>query len=166
MDASALLLTAAGSVRSDDDFVFYNQPAHARSAVRHLGKQGSDAIEVDLNRVEPEIERIVLAASADGGTFGQVPQLRLELQDAGTGASLADFAMDAGTETAFLSGELYRRNGQWKFRALGQGYSSGLAGLATDFGISVESEPPAASVQPPVQPVQPSPGSGNRPADR
>lgn len=150
VDASALLLTAAGTVRSDDDFVFYNQPVHARSAVRHLGKQGTaDAIEVDLARVEADVDRIVLAASADGGSFGQVPQLRLELQDATTGTSLAEFPMSAGAETAFVSGELYRRNGQWKFRAVGQGYSSGLAGLATDFGISVEAEPAPAAVPPP-----------------
>ena len=181
VDASALLLTSAGSVRSDDDFVFYNQPAHASSAVRHLGKQGTaDTMEVDLGRVEPDIERIVLAASTDAGTFGQVPQLRLELRDAGTGTSLADFAMEAGSETAFLSGELYRRNGQWKFRALGQGYSSGLAGLATDFGISVESEQasaplpgatppppsvqPVQSVQPPAQPAAAQPSTGPVPS--
>ncbi len=146
VDASALLLTAAGVVRSDADFIFYNQPSHSGSSVRHLGKQGTaDALEIDLNRIEPDIERIVLAASADGGTFGQVPQLRLAVQDAGNGASLADFAMQAAAETAFVSGELYRRNGQWKFRAVGQGYSSGLAGLATDFGISVDGDPAPAA---------------------
>lgn len=164
VDASALLLTAAGSVRSDEDFVFYNQPAHRASAVRHLGKQGTaDAIEVDLNRIEADIERIVLAASADGGTFGQVPSLRLELQDVGSGASLADFAMTATSETAFLSGELYRRNGQWKFRAVGQGYSSGLAGLATDFGISVDGDAEPAPPAAPAPAVQSPPTVPNPP---
>ncbi|MFE9514323.1 VWA domain-containing protein [Streptomyces sp. NPDC006643] len=145
VDASALLLTSTGQVRSDGDFVFYNQPRHASDAVRHLGKAtGADSVEVDLAALEPGIERVALCASADGGTFGQVPGLRLVLLDVASGGELARFDMAAGTETAFVSGELYRRGGGWKFRAVGQGYASGLAGLATDFGITVDAEPPAA----------------------
>ncbi|MGC9378634.1 VWA domain-containing protein [Streptomyces sp. MH13] len=154
VDASALLLTSAGRVRDDGDFVFYNQPRHASDAVRHLGKQGghgadagvtTDAVEVDLRSVEPAVDRIVLCASADGGTFGQIPGLSLRLLDAGTRTELARFDITAGTETALVGGELYRRQGKWKFRAVGQGYASGLAGLATDFGISVDDAPPAAA---------------------
>lgn len=153
VDASALLLTAAGKVRSDADFVFYNQPDHASAAVRYVGKQGgSDTIEVDLSRVEPDIDRVVLSASADGGTFGQVVDLCLALAHP-DGYDVVRFPMTADTETAFVAGELYRRGGQWKFRAVGQGYASGLAGLATDFGISVDDEPaPAAARTPPQQP--------------
>ncbi|WP_404953167.1 VWA domain-containing protein [Streptomyces sp. 147326] len=159
VDASALLLTAAGRVRSDDDFVFYNQPRHASGAVRHLGKQpGTDTIGVDLGTLEPGIERVVLCASADGGTFGQVPGLHLRLLDAVSAAELARFDMEAGPETAFLSGELYRRAGVWKFRAVGQGYASGLAGLARDFGITVDEEPQPAAPQPP-QPPAPRPAA-------
>ncbi|MDT9691991.1 VWA domain-containing protein [Streptomyces sp. P9(2023)] len=175
-DASALLLTAAGRVRDDGDFVFYNQPAHPSGAVRHLGKrQGegvtSDTVEVDLRGIEPAVDRVVLCASADGGTFGQMSGLTLRLLDSGTGAELARFAMTATTETAFIGGELYRRAGQWKFRAVGQGYASGLAGLATDFGISVDEAPASApasasaSVQAPLSapkpasaPAAPAPG--------
>lgn len=143
VDASALLLSGAGAVRDDADFVFYNQPVHASGAVRHLGKQGSaDAVQVELAHVEAAVERVVLAASTDGGTFGQVQDLRLQLFDAASGTRVADFAMSAGSETAFVGGELYRRGGGWKFRAIGQGYASGLAGLATDFGISVAQEAP------------------------
>ncbi|WP_399886615.1 VWA domain-containing protein [Streptomyces sp. BBFR51] len=154
VDASALLLTSAGRVRDDADFVFYNQPRHTSGAVRHLGKRGApgadagvttDAVEVDLHSVEPAVERIALCASADGGTFGRVPGLSLRLLDAGAGTELARFDMTAGTETALVGGELYRRQGKWKFRAVGQGYASGLAGLATDFGISVDDAPPAAA---------------------
>ncbi|MFJ8584862.1 VWA domain-containing protein [Streptomyces sp. NPDC093595] len=150
VDASALLLRADGRVRDDGDFVFYNQPQHASGAVRHLGKRRdgggtTDTVGVDLAALEPEIERVVLGASADGGTFGQLSGLRLRLLDAGTGEQLALFEMDATTETAFIGGELYRRAGQWKFRAVGQGYASGLAGLATDFGISVDEEPDATA---------------------
>ncbi|MEY2244075.1 VWA domain-containing protein [Streptomyces sp. BF23-18] len=148
-DASALLLGADGRVRDDGDFVFYNQPRHASGAVHHSGKRRegdgtTDTVEVDLRALEPEIQRVVLGASADGGTFGQLSGLRLRLLDAGTGQELASFEMEATTETAFIGGELYLRGGQWKFRAVGQGYASGLAGLATDFGISVDEEPGTA----------------------
>ncbi|QPP10019.1 Tellurium resistance [Streptomyces bathyalis] len=144
VDASALLLTASGKVRSDDDFVFYNQPRHASGAVTHEGKKSEgatvvDVLSADLDSAEPGIDRIVLAASADGGTFGQVPGLYVRIVDAAGGAEIARFdSTDATVETAFVLGELYRRQGGWKFRAVGQGYGSGLAGLATDFGISVD----------------------------
>ncbi|MFD3525771.1 VWA domain-containing protein [Streptomyces sp. NPDC058653] len=152
VDASALLLTPAGQVRSDGDFVFYNQPRHASNAVRHLGKRpGADSVEVNLAGLEPGIDRVALCASADGGTFGQVPGLRLLVLDAASGGELARFDMAAGSETAYVSGELYRRAGGWKFRAVGQGYASGLAGLATDFGITVDAEP-----EPTPAPVRPS----------
>ncbi|MFI6490411.1 VWA domain-containing protein [Streptomyces sp. NPDC050564] len=149
-DASALLLGAGGRVRDDGDFVFYNQPQHASGAVRHLGKRRdggatTDTVGVDLRALEPGIERVVLCASADGGTFGQLSGLTLTLLDAGTRQELARFEMEATTETAFIGGELYLRGGQWKFRAVGQGYASGLAGLATDFGISVDDEAGASA---------------------
>ncbi|MEU3515044.1 TerD family protein [Streptomyces sp. NPDC006654] len=167
-DASALLLVA-GKVRSDEDFVFYNQPSHASGAVRHEGKRRSgdlvtDTLFVDLARVEAPIERIVLAASADGGTFGRVPGLYIEVRDAADGNVAARFdSTGATTETAFVFGELYRRQGGWKFRAVGQGYDSGLEGLATDFGITVDEpqhaqQPPAPRAAPPAPtPVPPTP---------
>ncbi|MFF8980369.1 TerD family protein [Streptomyces cellulosae] len=160
-DASALLL-AGGKVRSDGDFVFYNQPAHASGAVRHEGKRQdgghvTDTLLVDLTCVEPGIETVILAASSDGGAFGQVPGLYIEVKDAANGAVAARFdSTGATTETAFVLGEFYRRQGAWKFRAVGQGYSSGLEGLATDYGITVDepqhAAPPAAPVAPPAAP--------------
>ncbi|MET8697097.1 TerD family protein [Streptomyces bauhiniae] len=155
VDASALLL-AAGRVRADGDFVFYNQPAHPSGAVRHEGKETSgaevtDTLLVDLTRVEAGVERIVLAASADGGTFGQVPGLAVQVLDPATGATAARFDSTGATvETAFVLGEFYRRQGSWKFRAVGQGYDSGLEGLATDFGITVDV--PQHPTPPPAQP--------------
>ncbi|MCF3963645.1 TerD family protein [Streptomyces fuscigenes] len=180
VDASALLL-AGGRVRSDADFVFYNQPADPDGSVRHEGKRPSgatvtDTLAVDLSRVAPEVERIVLAASADGGTFGRVPGLSVRVADAATGQEIARYdSADATVETAYVLGELYRRQGEWRFRAVGQGYSTGLAGLATDFGISVDEPgqpgepgasagasgappapaPPAAPVTPPAPPGPP-----------
>jgi tellurite resistance protein TerA len=161
-DASALLL-ASGKVRSDGDFVFYNQANHSSGAVRHEGKrkvdgQFNDTLIVDLARVEPGIETVVLAASTDGGTFGQVPGLYIRVLDAQQGTEVARFDSEgASVETAFVLGEFYRRQGAWKFRAVGQGYSSGLAGLATDFGISVDEPQQAAPapVAPPSAPVAP-----------
>ena len=165
VDASALLLDERGVVGAEADFVFYNQPQHPSGAVAMFGKApGTDAIDIDLARVPSATTRIVLAASADGGTFGQVPGLRLELGDRAAGTVLAAFPMQAGDETAFVCAEIYRRNGQWKFRAIGQGYASGLAGLARDFGIDVTGSdaPPAPS--PPVPPAPPTPVPPNPPA--
>ncbi|WP_432006039.1 TerD family protein [Streptomyces parvus] len=161
VDASALLLVA-GKVRSDADFVFYNQPAHASGAVRHEGKRTApggvtDTLLVDFGKVEPGIERIVVAASADGGSFGRVSGLYVRITDAAGGAELARFdSTDATVETAFILGELYLRQGAWKFRAVGQGYSTGLEGLATDFGISVDEPqqaPPAPQASTPLAPA-------------
>ncbi|MFJ9660088.1 TerD family protein [Streptomyces griseoflavus] len=163
-DASALLL-AGGKVRSDSDFVFYNQPSHSSGAVRHEGKREAggrttDTLLVDLTRVEPGIETVILAASSDGGAFGRVPDLYIEVKDAASGTAAARFdSAGATTETAFVLGEFYRRQGAWKFRAVGQGYSSGLEGLATDYGITVgepqHAAPPArtATVPPVASPV-------------
>ncbi|MET9994769.1 TerD family protein [Streptomyces mutabilis] len=163
VDASALLLVG-GKVRSDADFVFYNQPAHSSGAVRHEGKREAggrvtDSLLVDLARVEPAIETVILAASADGGTFGQVPELYIEVRDAARNTVAARFDNPGATvETAFVLGEFYRRQGAWKFRAVGQGYDRGLEGLATDYGISVDEPqqvPPAAAQVPPAAPQTP-----------
>ncbi|MGW2615645.1 TerD family protein [Streptomyces sp. NPDC001500] len=161
VDASALVLVG-GKVRSDSDFVFYNQPAHSSGAVRHEGKAGAgglttDSLLVDLARVEPAVETVVVAASADGGSFGQVPDLYIEVRDAAQGTVVARFDSTGATvETAFVLGEFYRRQGAWKFRAVGQGYDSGLEGLATDFGITVDEPQRTAAPAPPV-PQTPAP---------
>lgn len=157
VDASALLLGADGRVRSDADFVFYNQPRHPSGAVRHLPKKRmtdalTDTVETDLATLDDSVDRVVLAASADGGPFGHVPDLRVVLYDAtgGDGEPLAVFEVEpeTGEETALICGELYRRADAWKFRALGQGYDSGLVGLATEFGISVDDGEDAADAAP------------------
>ncbi|MEZ7005087.1 TerD family protein [Streptomyces sp. AD55] len=167
-DASALLLVG-GRVRSDADFVFYNQPAHSSGAVRHEGKRDAggrvtDTLVVDLARVEPAIETVILAASSDGGSFGQVPDLYIEVRDAAGDTVQARFDNPGATvETAFVLGEFYRRQGAWKFRAVGQGYDTGLAGLATDYGITVDEPqhtPPAPVAAPaPAQAAPPPPAA-------
>jgi tellurite resistance protein TerA len=157
VDASALLVTTTGRVRSDDDFIFYNQPRHPSEAVAHLGKHtGVDAVSVDTGRLEPGVDTVVVAASSDGGTFGQVPGLHLRVVDTSGGPDgpevLRFDVTDATTETAFVFGEVYRRGTDWKFRAVGQGYATGLAGLATDYGISIDDEPAPQQARPAQDP--------------
>lgn len=147
VDVSALLLGAEGRVRSDEDFIFYNQPRHPSGLVRRLPKKQAgealtDAVEADLAALDASVEQVVLAASTDGATFQHVNDLRILLYDAASadGEPLAVFDVrpETGEETAIICGELYRRGDSWKFRAVGQGYPTGLVGLATAFGISVD----------------------------
>jgi stress response protein SCP2 len=168
VDASALLLGPAGQVRSDEDFVFYNQPRHPSGKVWWLGKKRvaegpTDTIQTDLAGVEPEVSRILVVASAEDNTFDRVQGLRILLYDAavaeGDPLLYFDIKPETGEETALICGELYRRGEGWKFRALGEGYANGLRGLAVDFGITVdESEeaavPEASQPLPPAVPVQ------------
>ncbi|MGW7820701.1 TerD family protein [Streptomyces puniciscabiei] len=158
LDVSGLLLTADGKVRSDDDFIFYNQPTGP--GVNHASGGGTapDAITVDTAAVPPDIEKIVVTASPDaaGQTFHGI-EPTATIRDADGGAVLATFTPpQLGAETALVVVEIYRRGGVWKARAVGQGYANGLAGIATDFGVTVE-EPTAAPAQPtaPPQPVAP-----------
>ncbi len=172
VDASALLVGADGRVRSDEDFVFYNQPRHPSGAVWRLGKKQlgdgvTDAVQADLRAVTPAVDRILVVASAEDVPFERVHDLRILLYDAtATGGSepLAYFDVrpETGAETALICGELYRRGDTWKFRALGEGYSNGLVGLATDHGISVDENAAEAQAQgqaqaPSASPATPAP---------
>ncbi len=158
LDVSGLLLTADGKVRSDDDFIFYNQPAGPGVTYRSGGGTAPDAITVDTTAVPPGIEKIVVTASPDaaGQTFQGI-EPTATLRDADGNAVLATFTPPGlGSETALVIVEIYLRNGAWKARAVGQGYANGLAGIATDFGVTVE-EPaaPAAPAQPAAAPQAP-----------
>ncbi|MEI5032851.1 TerD family protein [Streptomyces sp. NPDC020755] len=156
LDVSGLLLTADGKVRSDDDFIFYNQPSGPGVTYRSGGGSAPDAIVVDTAAVPPGIEKIVVTASPDaaGRTFQGV-EPTATVRNADDGSALATFTPpQLGAETALVIIEIYLRNGAWKARAVGQGYANGLAGIATDFGVSVEE--PAAPVAPPA-PTAPAP---------
>ncbi|WP_103511680.1 TerD family protein [Streptomyces sp. SM13] len=157
VDASALLLGASGRVRSDEDFVFYNQPRHPSGLVRRLPKRSipeglTDTIEADLGALDASVDQVVIAASSDGAAFEQVPDLRILLFDAafadGDPLAVFDVRPETGEETAIICGELYRRGEGWKFRAVGQGYPTGLIGLATAFGISVDESEAANGAEP------------------
>lgn len=145
-DVSVLLLDENGKVRDENDFYFYNNPAAADGSVQLLGKVPADngdedRISLDLTAVPEGVARIVVAASRYAGArFGDLDDLRMTVSDR-SGEPLVGYSIDdAGVETAFIFGELYRRGEEWKFRAVGQGYETGLAGLATDFGIPVLEE--------------------------
>ncbi|MGW0148362.1 TerD family protein [Streptomyces sp. NPDC004822] len=157
LDVSGLLLTADGKVRSDDDFIFYNQPAGPGVTYRSGGGTAPDSITVDTSAVPPGIEKIVVTASPDaaGQTFRGI-EPTATLRGADDQAVLATFTPpQLGDETALVVMEIYLRNGQWKARAVGQGYANGLAGIATDFGVTVEEPAPAAAPATPVTPPQP-----------
>ena len=158
LDVSGLLLTADGKVRSDDDFIFYNQPSGPGVTHRSGGGTAPDAIVVDTAAVPAGIEKIVVTASPDaqGQTFQGI-EPTATIRSADDNGVLATFTPpQLGAETALVVVEIYLRNGQWKARAVGQGYANGLAGIATDFGVTVE-EPAAAPapVAPPQTPVAP-----------
>ncbi|MGY1620452.1 VWA domain-containing protein [Geodermatophilus sp. SYSU D00691] len=159
MDVSALLCGVDGKVRSDDDLVFYNQPAGAQGAVRHLGKAVREGVTVDRLRIAPaglpdDVDKVVVGASLDGtGSFGLLAGLAVEVAEGTDAPAAIRCDLTAGPETALVFAEIYRRAGEWKVRAVGQGYTDGLAGLATDYGVTVDQ-----SVAPtPVAPEAPSP---------
>ncbi|MFJ8076098.1 TerD family protein [Streptomyces sp. NPDC096176] len=154
LDVSGLLLTADGKVRSDDDFIFYNQPQGPGVTYRSGGGTAPDAIVVDTAVVPPGIEKIVVTASPDaaGQTFQGV-EPTATIRNGDDGSPIATFTPpQLGSETALVVVEIYLRNGAWKVRAVGQGYANGLAGIATDFGVSVDEEPAAAPAAAPAAP--------------
>ncbi|QFR95012.1 chemical-damaging agent resistance protein C [Streptomyces tsukubensis] len=151
LDASALLCTADGKVASDQHFIFYNNLNSPDGSVRHTGDnltgegEGDDeSIDIDLESVPAEIAKIVFPVSihdaeSRGQSFGQVRNAFIRVVNRAGGAELAryDLSEDASTETAMVFGEVYRHGAEWKFRAVGQGYASGLAGIASDYGVNV-----------------------------
>ncbi|MCX5058006.1 TerD family protein [Streptomyces sp. NBC_00201] len=157
LDVSGLLLTADGKVRSDEDFIFYNQPAGPGVTYRSGSGTAPDAIVVDTAALPPGIEKIVVTASPDttGQTFQGI-EPTATIRGADDNSVLATFTPpQLGTETALVVVEIYQRNGAWKARAVGQGYANGLAGIATDFGVTVEEPAPAAAPPQPVAPPTP-----------
>ncbi|MFD5174212.1 TerD family protein [Nocardia sp. NPDC058379] len=153
VDPQALLLSESGRIRTNDDFVFYNAAHHPSGAVS-LSESivGRAVLKVSLTTVEAAVSRIVISGSVDAGSFRDIPDLTLTVHD---GASaLISFDIDQpDAVTAMMLGEFYRRNGLWKFRSVGQGWASGLRGLAEEFGVEVD-DPPAAA-PPTASPVPP-----------
>ncbi|MEV5837299.1 TerD family protein [Nocardia sp. NPDC052112] len=142
VDAHALLLAAAGTVRTDRDLVFFNAPRHMSQAVT-LDQEpapGTARLSVSLPRTESDVARIVVAGSVDDGTFGDITGLTLTIEAAH--GPIAQYEItDPDAVSAMMFGEFYRREGQWRFRAIGQGWASGLPGLVTEFGVTIDDNP-------------------------
>ncbi|WP_327659173.1 MULTISPECIES: TerD family protein [unclassified Streptomyces] len=145
-DVSVLLLDDSGKVRSDADFYFYNNSCAPDGSVQLLGKtptgEGSeDRISFDLSAVPSDVTTVLITASRyESARFDELGALQLTLSD-GAGEPLLRFAIDdAGAVSALIFGELYRRTGEWKFRAVGQGYEAGFAALASDHGVDIDDD--------------------------
>ena len=150
LDASAFLLGANGKVRSEADFIFYNQLKSTDGSVEHTGDNrtgegdGDDEqLKVDLSRVPADVDKIAFTvtihdADARKQNFGQVGGAFIRIVNELSGAEVVryDLAEDASTETAMIFAELYRNGAEWKFRAVGQGYAGGLKAVAINYGLS------------------------------
>jgi tellurium resistance protein TerD len=152
LDASALLCSN-GRVLGDEYFIFYNNLKSPEGSVEHMGDElvggtgaeDDEVVKVNLTQVPPQVDKIVFPVSiydaeARLQNFGQVRNAYIRVLNQADGAELAryDLSEDASNETAMIFGELYRYNSEWKFRAVGQGYASGLRGIALDFGVNVQ----------------------------
>ena len=151
LDASVFILGDSGKVRSDADFVFYNNAKSADGMVEHTGDnrtgegEGDDEqVKINLDGMAADVKRLVFAvtiheAESRKQSFGQVQNafIRVTNQDGGTEITRYDLSEDFSTETALIFGEVYRNNDEWKFKAVGQGYAGGLAALARDHGINL-----------------------------
>ncbi|MGP4110514.1 TerD family protein [Streptomyces sp. 4N509B] len=154
LDASALMVGANGKVLSDQHFVFFNNLKSPDGTVEHLGDElvggtagaegDEEELRVDLAAMAPEVQKVVFPVSIYDAdvrhqNFGQVTDAYIRIVNQADGRELAryDLTEDASTETAMVFGELYRYGGEWKFRAIGQGYASGLRGIALDYGVNV-----------------------------
>ena len=152
LDTEAFLVSDAGKITCQEDFIFYGNLKHPSGAVEHLGDnrtgagEGDDEqIKIDLSKVPDQISKIVFAvtiydAEIRNQNFGQVSNAFIRIVDDQTGQEILryDLGEDFSIETAAVFGELYKNNGEWKFNAIGSGYQGGLAALCASFGIDVE----------------------------
>lgn len=151
LDASAFLLNSAGRVRSDADFIFYNQLRSVDGSVEHTGDnltgggEGDDeVVMVDLGKVPADVQKIAFTvtiheADARRQNFGQVANAFIRVVNADTHVEVAryDLTEDASTETAMIFGEIYRHGSEWRFSAVGQGYAGGLAAMCRQYGVNI-----------------------------
>lgn len=151
LDASCFMVGADGKVRSDADFIFYNQLKSTCGAVEHTGDNltgegdGDDeSVKVNLSAVPADVARIILGVTIHQGearnqNFGQVSNafMRIVNQDTNEEVARYDLSEDYSTETALVFGELYRHNNEWKFKAVGQGFAGGLSPMAKQYGVNV-----------------------------
>ena len=151
LDASAFLLAANDKVRGETDFIFYNQTRSPEGSVEHTGDNrtgegdGDDeAVKINLAKIPTDVQKIAITvtihdAESRGQNFGQVQNAFIRVVNHQTNVEIVRFDLneDYSTETAMIFGELYRHNGEWKFRAVGQGYNGGLRAMCGQYGISI-----------------------------
>ena len=151
LDASAFMVKEDGKVRSDSDFIFYNQTKSSCGSIEHTGDNRTGAGDGDdesvivlLDKVPADIQRVVFTvtihdADARKQNFGQVSHayVRVLNKDSGSEVARYDLSEDASIETAMVFGEIYKHGAEWKFKAVGQGYAGGLAALARQYGITI-----------------------------
>lgn len=151
LDASVFLTNSTGKVRGDHDFIFYNQLKSDNGAVEHTGDNrtgegdGDDeSIKVNLSMIPTDVDKVVITvtihdAQARGQNFGQVTNafIRVINEESGSEVVRFDLAEDYSVETAMVFGEVYRHNAEWKFRAVGQGYSGGLSAMCSQYGVQI-----------------------------
>jgi len=151
LDASAFLLSSYGKVRSDADFIFFNQPSSFDGSVMHLGDNttgdgdGDDEqLTVDLTKISADVEKIVISVTIHESeirnqNFGMVSQAFVRVVDAANNEEIVryDLSEDFSVETALVFCEVYRHSGEWKFRAVGQGVQGGLEAIAKNYGVNI-----------------------------
>ena len=151
LDASAFLLNETGKVVDDSSFIFYNNMKSVCQSVEHAGDNttgegdGDDeSVKVDLSKVPENVAKLAIAvtihdAESRNQNFGQVSNAFIRVVDEATGVEAArfDLSEDYSTETAMIFGEIYRHNGAWKFKAIGQGFNGGLKPLAQEYGVNI-----------------------------
>jgi len=151
LDASVFILGESGKVRSDADFIFYNNAKSADGSVEHTGDNRTGAgdgddeqVKINLETVPADVKRLVFAVTIHDGearkqSFGQVQNASIRVLDQNGEKELTryDLSEDFSTETALIFGELYRNNAEWKFKAVGQGFAGGLSALAAAHGINL-----------------------------
>lgn len=152
LDASAFLTGADGKVTGQQDFIFYGQTSHPSGAVEHsgdnltgVGDGDDEAITVDLSKMPAEIEKVSFVVTIyDAETrlqnFGMVENAYIRAYNADTNEELFKFDLgeDFSVETGVVAGELYKKDGEWKFNAVGSGFADGLKGMGTNFGLDIE----------------------------
>jgi len=151
LDASAFMISPAGKVRSDADFIFFNQPASSDGSVKHLGDnttgegEGDDEqLTIDLSKVPADVDKIAISvtiheAEVRNQNFGMVSQAFVRVVNAADNTEIVryDLSEDFSIETALVFGEVYRHSGEWKFKAVGQGFQGGLGAMAKTYGVNV-----------------------------
>ncbi|MEL6236019.1 MAG: TerD family protein [Pseudomonadota bacterium] len=166
IDVSAFALKADGKVRGDADMIFFNQPEHSGGAIK-LSKSGNGSkFDLRMPGIPAELEKIAVTATIDGSAnFGSLQTAKIVIRDGSGGEAIRfDMNLAGRSEAALILGEVYRRQGAWKFRAVGQGFNGGLQPLAEHFGVDVAGEPEPAAPPPsapPPKPATPPPSTVN-----